>query len=112
MERTSDEVMEACLVVAKAARLAEEPILFFKYAMKVVAGEGCSEVCCELGHFYEQIEDYEEAAIWFYNAAYETEPVLALASKETESLEGLVRCYEKLGIQEEAAFYKEELQKK
>lgn len=112
VERTSDEVMEACLVVAKAARLVEEPILFFKYAMKVVAGEGCSEVCCELGHFYEQIEDYEEAAIWFYNAAYETEPVLALASKEKESLEGLVRCYEKMGIHEEAAFYKAELQKK
>ncbi len=112
VERTSDEVMEACLVVTKAARLAGEQTLFFKYAMKVVAGEGCSEVCCELGHFYEQIEDYEEAAIWFYNAAYETEPVLALSSKETESLEGLVRCYEKLGIPEEVAFYKAELQKK
>lgn len=111
VERTPEEVVEACLVVARAARLVDEPILFFKYATKVIAGEGCSEVCCELGYFYETLEDYEEAAIWFYNAAYETEPVLTLASKEMDSLKGLIRCYEKLGCPEEVALYKEELNK-
>lgn len=109
VDRTSEEVMEACLVVARAARLAENPVVFFKYATKVIAGEGCSEVCCELGYFYEALEDYEEAAIWYYNAAYETQAVLTLASKESESLKGLIRCYEKLGCAEQAQMYAQEL---
>lgn len=109
VDRTSEEVMEACLVVARAARLAENAVVFFKYATKVIAGEGCSEVCCELGYFYEALEDYEEAAIWYYNAAYETQAVLTLASKESESLKGLIRCYEKLGCPEQAQIYAQEL---
>lgn len=111
-DRTSEEVMEACLVVARAARLAEDAVIFFKYATKVIAGEGCSEVCCELGYFYEALEDYEEAAIWYYNAAYETQAVLTLASKESESLKGLIRCYGKLGCPEQAQLYAQELEQK
>lgn len=110
--RDGDEVMEACCVVARAARLKGQPHLFFKYASKVIAGEGCSEICCELGHFYEDACDYEEAAVWYYNAAYETQPVLNITCGDREPLEGLVRCYEALGMKEQAESYREEMKRR
>ena len=48
--------------------------------------------------------------IWYYNAAYETSPILTLLSSTKEPLEGLVRCYEKLGMPEQAEEYAVRLQ--
>ncbi len=108
-ERDGEEIAEACLVVARAARLAKDTVAFFKYASKVIAEEGCSEICCELGSFYEALDDYDEAVIWYYNAAYETTPILSIQTGEGQALEGLVRCYERLGMEEQAAVYRERL---
>lgn len=111
-ERDSEEMAQACCVVAKAARLAGDTVTFFKYTSKVIAEEANSEICCEMGHFYEENEDWEEAAIWYYNAVYETSPILNLQAGGRESLEGLIRCYEQLGCPEQAQVYREELQKR
>lgn len=108
-ERKPEEMTEACCVAAKAARLRGDTVSFFKYTSKVIAGEGCSEICCEMGHFYEEQSDYEEAIIWYYNAVYETTPVLALTCGGKESLEGLIRCYDQLGFPEQAESYRAEL---
>ena len=70
---------------------------FFKYAMKAVASEGCAEICCELGSFYMEAGDYDEAIIWLYNAAYETESVLNIHSGGDLPLRGLAACYQALG---------------
>lgn len=107
--RDSEEVAQACCVAAKAARLEADTVRFFKYASKVIAEEACSEICCEMGHFYEELEDWEEAAVWYYNAVYETEPILNRHSGGRESLEGLIRCYDALGCPEQADIYREEL---
>lgn len=72
--------MEAACVSARAARLAGDVTDFFKYAMKAVTAGGCAEICYELGAFYMEREDYDEAVIWLYNAAYETESVLNIHS--------------------------------
>lgn len=109
--RDEEELVEACLVAARAARISGDVAGFFKYASKIIAGEGCSEICCELGHFYEDAQDYTEAVIWYYNAVYETAPVLKKAAGDVEGLEGLIRCYEKLGQLENAQIYREELEK-
>lgn len=101
-DRSADEMAEACCVAAKAARLAGDNRLFFKYTSKMIAGEGCSEICCELGHFHEDAGDYEEAVIWYYNAVYQTTPILSVESGGAEGLAGLVRCYEALGMEEAA----------
>lgn len=103
--RSPEEILEACCVAARAARFSGDVTAFFKYASKVIAGEGCSEICCELGHFYEERQDFEEAAIWYYNAVYETSPVLSIACGGREGLQGLVRCYRQLGNEEQAAVY-------
>lgn len=110
--RSSDEVAEACCIVARAARLTGDRVKFFKYASKVIAGEANSEICCEMGHFYEELADYEEAAVWYYNAVYETCPVLDIRAGGSEGLEGLIRCYERLNCPEQAEAYREELKKR
>ena len=108
-ERTPDEIVEAACVVAKAARLQGEIVKFFKFANKVIASEGCSEICCEFGAFYEEAQDYEEAIIWYYNAAYETQPALTLHSNKNGAFSGLTRCYRAIGMEEQALQFEKEL---
>ncbi len=110
-KRDQEEVTKACCVVAKAARSMEEPVIFFKYVSKVISGKACSEICCELGHFYEDAGDLEEAVIWYYKAAYKAKPVMSIASGKQEPLRGLARCYESMGAEEKAAQYLEALEK-
>lgn len=111
-ERSADEMVEACCVAARAARLAGQDRLFFKYCAKVIAGDGCSEICCEMGHYHEDAGDYEEAAIWYYNAVYETVPVLSLTTGGTQPLEGLIRCYRKLGMDKQVQDYEAEYERR
>lgn len=111
-DRDGEELVQACCVVAKAARLAGDMVNFFKYTSKVIAEEACSEICCEMGHFYAEREDWEEAAVWFYNAVYETQPILNLRAGGKEGLEGLILCYEKLGCPEQVQIYREEMERR
>lgn len=107
-ERDAEEVKEACLVIAAAARRRGDEAKFFKYAMKVMADGGNAEICRELGDFYREKQDYEEAAIWYYNACYETEAELAVKVKGRETLERLADCYDQMGLQTEAERYRKE----
>ncbi len=109
VDRSGDELVESCCVAARAARLAGDVKAFLKYTSKVVAREACSEICCELGHFYLAEQDYEEAVIWYYNAVYETAPVLKADCGGREGLLGLIRCYELLGMPEQADSYRKAL---
>ena len=108
-ERSMDELNEAFMVMAHACRIKGDNISFMKYALKLVAGDGCSEVCLELGHFYEDVRDYDEAIVWYYNAAYETSPIIKKTSGGTEPIEGLIRCCSALGLTEEVNRYRSEL---
>lgn len=110
--RDGGEIAEACCVVAHAARLAGDTVRFFKYASKVIAEEANSEICCEMAHFYEDSGDYEEAAVWYYNAVYETQPALNIGAGGREALEGLLRCYERMGCPEQVEIYRNEIIKR
>lgn len=65
---------------------------FFSVALKNVAAGGCSEICYELGAYYMEKEDYEEAFLWFYNAAFETEPALNIETQGRLAPEALAQC--------------------
>lgn len=110
--RDGEEIAEACCVVARAARLSGDVVKFLKYTSKVLATEANSEICYELGCFHETAGDYEEAAVWYYNAAYEAQPILNARAGGRDSLEGLIRCYEALALPQQAAVYWEELLKR
>jgi len=111
VNRSAKEFAEACCVAARAARLRGDSEGFFKYAMKITAGDGCAEICCELGDFYLGRRDYEEAAVWYYNAAYETEAVIALSAATERPFKGLIAVYEALGMEDQAESYRQEYAK-
>lgn len=103
--RSLEEIKEAACVAARAARIAGDIEKFFKYALKVVACDGCAEICCELGSHYLAKQDFDEAIVWFYNAAYETESILNIHSSGDIPLQGLAQCYRLMGHTEQAEEY-------
>ncbi len=97
-KRSIDEVREAACVVCHAARLRGDADTLLKYSMKDMLSEGSSEMCCELGHYFFDRGDYEEAAMWFYNAMNEAEPILSVQAAKEWPQKGYDMCAEKLGI--------------
>lgn len=106
-------VMEALCVLVKAAGARQDAEGFFKAALKAVAtGNPPSEVCTLLGAHYEAREEYEESSIWYYNAAFETEPVLSLSYGTKLPLEGLVRCKRAIGDEASAREFERQLEER
>ena len=91
----ADVRTESYCVLAKAARLAGNINEFYKWTLKNISTTPCSEICCEVGQYFFDIGDYEEASVWFLNAAEETEAVLAAKSGGAAAYEMLAHCYEK-----------------
>lgn len=100
-----------CLILTHAARCAKDVHRFFKYAVKLVTGEGCSEICMEMGLYYEAMGDTDEAIIWYYNAAFETTPILKATTGNIDPIRHLADIYKNSGNSEMADFYLNELQK-
>lgn len=99
----SDEARkEAACVLARVYRLEDNKNEFFKLTMKDMLTTPCSEICYELGTYFVAQKDYDEAVLWFYNAAYETESILDVHTSGDLPLLGLVECYELLLEQEKA----------
>ena len=92
----TDELKQACSVLARYYRVAGNDAAFMKYALKVTALEGCSEMCYEIGEYYFVKQDYNEAGMWFYNAANETQALLSLACKEQHAVMRLEECKKQL----------------
>jgi glycosyltransferase involved in cell wall biosynthesis len=101
-----EQLKEAVSVIVKAARLRGDALKMFRYAMKDIASEGVSEVCCELGEYYYEEGIYEEAVMWFYNAYHETQSILNLHCSGDIPLYGITKCYEKLGNAQMAEEYR------
>ncbi|MCR5665501.1 MAG: glycosyltransferase family 2 protein [Eubacterium sp.] len=104
----NEERKEALIILARAYRMLDDAPSFFKYILKNIGlGLDCSEIFFELGQFYEQLSQYEEAQIWYYNAVFESTAYLNIHFSGDYSLEGLARCYEAVGLSEEAKRYAE-----
>lgn len=95
-DRGEEERMESYCVLARAARNAGDVNAFFKWALKNISIKPCSEMCCELGHYYFAAKDYEEASVWFINAHQETEAILIKDAAESIPCKMLAACYEKM----------------
>lgn len=95
-EGDEDSKKEAACVLARAYRLNDDMINFFKYGLKDMLTNPCSEICYDIGEVYYSKGDYIEAAIWYYNAAYETGSVLDIRTSGDLPLYRLSDCYKKL----------------
>lgn len=101
----------AC-VQARIFRLTGNYNEFFKICLKDMALTPCAEICMELGHYYYDLKDYEEAVLWYINAAQETESIIDIRTSGSLPLSALADCYnaladlaEKQGDSELAAIY-------
>lgn len=74
--RSLDEVKEAACIVCRAARLRDDSQTMLKMSLKDLLSEGSSEMCWELGEYFLAKGDWKEAAMWYYNAANETQSIL------------------------------------
>lgn len=107
-----DELKAVQCVLTKCGTIESDPHLILGAALKNMAdGAGSAEVCTCLGEYYEKCNDYAEAALWYYNAAYETECELAVRYGHELPLNGLIRCYTAMNDLEQASYYQQELQK-
>ena len=95
---SNDRLMEALCVLARAAEDRKDTDNFFRSVLKAFAlGNPPSEICYLLGKHFEAREDYFEACIWYYNAAYETEPQVDIRLGNDFALDALIRCKKVLG---------------
>lgn len=109
-EELSEELLKPVnVILAKVNAIQNNPSGILKYSLKDIAGEGSSEMCCILGEFFEGTGDLKEAAMWYYNARYETTPILDIRTGTTKPLEALIRIYEHFGLNNQAEEYKTEL---
>lgn len=90
--RSMDEVKEAMCVLTRAYRLQGNVSKFFSFALKDAVTEACAEICCELGMYYEAQGDMAEAALWYQNAATETESILDIRTSGEIPRVALKRC--------------------
>lgn len=96
-ERDIDEVKEAACIVTRAARLRGDGRAILKMCLKDLLSEGSSETCYELGEYFFENGDYEEAALWYYNAMHETGSILNIHTSTDWAECRYEECSRKLG---------------
>lgn len=91
--RSEHERKEAACVLARCYRLSNDLNNFFKICLRDMVTTPCAEICIELGEYFFSQNDYDEAAIWFQNAAYETESEVYIRSSGDIPRRRLADCY-------------------
>lgn len=109
-ETPQEQRKNAWSVLVKGCYEAGDAVSMYRYAMKDVASEASSEVCCVLGDYYREQKEYEEAVLWYYNAAYEQQSILNIRYQRELPLQGLIACYEALGMTGQEQHYRRELE--
>ena len=104
--RSEDEHREARCVLARAYRISGDTAGFFRLCLRDVIAVPCSEMCAEIGHFFYDSGNFAEALCWLNDAAFETEAVITVLSRGTDTLAMLADCYAKAGDNENAAKYR------
>lgn len=103
---SGDARKEAGCILSRCYRITGNVNEFFKLALKDMITTPCAEICCELGNYFFDAEDYDEAAMWYYNAAFETASILDVHTSGNIPLNGLADCYEKSGNAAQAEEYR------
>ncbi|MBE5981743.1 MAG: glycosyltransferase family 2 protein [Paenibacillaceae bacterium] len=107
-DRTEEELKIIQCVLTRCGRIKKDGTQILKNALKNVAcGKASSEVCYDVGEYFMEAGDMNEAVIWFYNAAYETECELNIRYSGELPLLKLAECYKQAGDMTQAKFYEE-----
>ena len=103
--RTADEQREARCVLARTYRLCGRETDLFRLCLREAVNMPCSEMCSEIGHFFFDKGDMNEAYCWLYDAVFETEPVISVYVRGSENLRLLAQCCKACGRESEASEY-------
>jgi len=95
-DRTEDERQNIACVLARIYRTTGNYNEFFKICLKDMAVNPCAEICMELGEYFYSLGDFEEAIIWFINAASETASIIDIHTSGDLPLKRLSNCYMEL----------------
>ncbi|MCR5399753.1 MAG: glycosyltransferase family 2 protein [Lachnospiraceae bacterium] len=80
---SNDQMARIFTIGSRAARLAGDTVGFIKYISRAAAGDlMSSELCCELGDYFRENGDMNEAKLWYYNAIHETSAYLDIRYQE------------------------------
>ena len=109
--RSMDELKEAMVILEHAYRIKGDDYNFLKVIAKDMASSPSAETCCELGEYYYEKEDYNEACIWYLNAMEEAESILSIKASGEFPCSRLIECYSKLGVDELEEHYRKEMEK-
>lgn len=91
--KDADLLQEIACVLAHCYRIGGRDSDFYKLTLKDMITAPCAEMCMEIGEYFYSLCDYEEASIWYYNAAYETGSILTVRSSGDLPLMRLAKCY-------------------
>ena len=69
---------------------------FFSMAFKLMPDAICAEIAYEIGSYFMEQADHEEATDWFELAAHQTEAVIDVRRCGRMPLDGLAECYGKM----------------
>jgi glycosyltransferase involved in cell wall biosynthesis len=86
-------------VLARIYRLENDYNNFFKLCLKTVATNPCAEIFMELGLYFQEQKDYEEAILWYINALSEAPSIIDIHSSGDLPLFQLSACYHELSKQ-------------
>lgn len=104
-DTSMEMLMSALCVVIKAASLRQDYLKMYQYALKAIAMDPPSEICCMLGDYYLTTNNLKEAAIWYYNAAFECTCILNIKYAKEYPLIHLANIYRQMGMEEQALEY-------
>jgi glycosyltransferase involved in cell wall biosynthesis len=77
-------------------RLKGDFVSLLKLCLRPEAAVANAEMCMELGHFFMDNGDYEEAAKWFYQATYEAESEIDVNSSGEAAREWYIKAKQRL----------------
>lgn len=108
-ELDADAYYTAACVLCHAYRETGDVVHFFQYAMKAYSSERhpCSEICYELGLYFMEVKDFDEAILWFTLACTEAESVIDIRTSGDLPLLALAECEDAMGNVENAQKYRE-----
>lgn len=107
-DRAEEELKIIQCVLTRCGRIKHDGTQILKNALKNIAcGKASAEVCYDVGEYFMEVGDLQEAVIWFYNAAYETECELNIRYSKELPLLKLARCYELSGDITQSKLYQE-----
>ena len=82
----------------------DDPSLMLLAVSRAMASDYTpSEAVFELGEYYRSKRNYGEACMWYYNAAFETQPLLNIKYRDSYPFLGLHISYVIMGDLENAA---------